>query len=49
MIKINLKLPLFLSSRGIKASQDLIKMINLLPENNDSFFKGDNLIVRFFR
>ena len=26
-----LKLPLFLSSRGIKASQDLINMLNLLP------------------
>ena len=37
-----LNLPLFLTWIGIKASHDLINMINLLPENNDSFFKGDN-------
>ena len=31
-----LNLPLFLTSKGIKASHDLINMINLLPENNNS-------------
>lgn len=42
-----LNLPLFLTSKGIKASHDLINMINLLPENNDSGFKGDNLLFEF--
>ena len=40
-------LPLFLTSKGIKASHDLINMINLLPENNNSGFKGDNLLFEF--
>lgn len=39
-----LKLPLFLTSKGIKASHDLINMINLLPDNNNYEFKGDNLL-----
>jgi hypothetical protein len=42
-----LNLPLFLTSKGIKASHDLISMINLLPENNNSEFKGDNLLFEF--
>lgn len=42
-----LNLPLFLTSKGIKASHDLINMINLLPENNNSGFKGDNLLFEF--
>jgi len=42
-----LNLPLFLTSKGIKASHDLINMINLLPENNNSAFKGDNLLFEF--
>lgn len=42
-----LNLPLFLTSKGIKASHDLINMMNLLPENNNSGFKGDNLLFEF--
>ena len=42
-----LNVPLFLTSRGIKASHDLINMINLLPVNNESNFKGDNLLFEF--
>lgn len=42
-----LNLPLFLTSKGIKASHNLISMINLLPENNSSEFKGDNLLFEF--
>ena len=42
-----LNLPLFLTSKGIKASHDLINMLNLLPENNSSNFKGDNLLFEF--
>jgi hypothetical protein len=42
-----LNLPLFLTSKGIKASHDLINMLNLLPENNNSNFKGDNLLFEF--
>ena len=42
-----LNLPLFLTSKGIKASHDLIRMINLLPENNSSEFKGDNLLFEY--
>ena len=42
-----LNIPLFLTSRGIKASHDLINMINLLPVNNESNFKGDNLLFEF--
>lgn len=47
----NLNLPLFLTSKGIKAlappQHDLISMINLLPDNNNSGFKGDNLLLEF--
>lgn len=42
-----LNLPLFLTSKGLKASHDLINMLNLLPENNNSSFKGDNLLYEF--
>ena len=42
-----LNLPLFLTSVGIKASHDLINMINLLPSDNNSSFKGDNLLFEF--
>jgi hypothetical protein len=42
-----LNLPLFLTKKGIKASHDLINMINLLPENDSSSFKGDNLLYEF--
>lgn len=45
--KLALKLPLFLTSKGIKASHDLINMINLLPDDNNSDFKGDNLLFEF--
>lgn len=42
-----LKLPLFLTSKGIKASHELINMINLLPDDDNSEFKGDNLLFKF--
>jgi len=42
-----LNMPLFLTTKGIKASQDLINMVNLLPENNNSYFKGDNVLYEF--
>lgn len=45
--KNKLNLPLFLTSKGIKASHDLINMLNLLPVNNYSGFKGDNLLFEF--
>lgn len=43
-----MKIPLFLTPLGIKASHDLIKMINLLPEDKKSKFRGDNLLLDFF-
>ena len=42
-----LNLSLFLTSIGIKASHDLINMVNILPENHNSIFKGDNLLFEF--
>lgn len=42
-----LNIPLYLTAKGIKASQDLINMINLLPEKNNSYFKGDNILYEF--
>jgi hypothetical protein len=40
-----LGLPLYLTPMGIKASHDLIDMLNFLPTNNNSRFKGDNLLL----
>lgn len=41
-------IPLFLSPLGIKASNDLIKMINILAKKQKkSKFKGDNLLLEF--
>lgn len=42
-----LGLPLFLTAKGIKASHDLIGMLNSLPVDCDSRFKGDNLLFQF--
>nr|YP_009710351.1 hypothetical protein [Ceratocystis albifundus]QFX74853.1 hypothetical protein [Ceratocystis albifundus] len=42
-----IRLPLFLTSKGVKASHDLISMINLLPDKNSSSFRGDNLLYMF--
>jgi len=42
-----LGLPLFLTPKGIKASHDLIDMLNSLPTNNNSKFKGDNLLLDY--
>jgi hypothetical protein len=42
-----LGLPL-LTPIGIKASHDLINMLNLLPTNNNSKFKGDNFLFVSF-
>ena len=42
-------IPLFLSPLGIKASIDLINMINLLPDKQKSKFKGDNLLLDFIK
>jgi hypothetical protein len=42
-----LGLALFLTPIGIKASHDLINMLNLLPTNNNSKFKGDNLLLDY--
>lgn len=38
---------MFLTSKGIKASHDLINMINLLPPKNNTGFKGDILLFEF--
>jgi len=43
----SLGLPLFLTAKGIKASHALIDMLNLLPVDCDSKFKGDNLLFQF--
>lgn len=43
----SLALPLFLTAKGIKASHTLIDMLNLLPLDCDSKFKGDNLLFQF--
>lgn len=42
-----LGIPLFLTPIGIKASHALINMLNLLPTNNNSEFKGDNLLLGY--
>lgn len=42
-----LGLPLFLTPKGIKASHDLINMLNLLPVDNSSKFKGDNFLFDY--
>lgn len=43
----SLALPLFLTAKGIKASHALIDMLNSLPVDCDSKFKGDNLLFQF--
>jgi len=43
----SLGLPLFLTAKGIKASHALIDMLNLLPVDCASKFKGDNLLFQF--
>jgi hypothetical protein len=42
-----LGIPLFLTPMGIKASHALINMLNLLPTNNNSEFKGENLLLGY--
>jgi hypothetical protein len=42
-----LGLPLFLTPTGIKASHDLINMLNLLSVDNSSKFKGDNFLFDY--